>query len=119
MEATTRRRRPRPRPTARRESATSCAGRRSPARPRRRRATNLKNVPVIRVSPDVNTRAVTPAHSMPPLANIAVSTAYTTAVSTKNAVRNSNSLASICMSCPYLLAWGAAPTCSPRRASNG
>jgi hypothetical protein len=61
-------------------------------------------VPVIRVRPDVITSAVTPAHSTPPWANIAVSTAYTTADRMKNAVRNSNSLASMCMWCPYLLA---------------
>ncbi|SLE54203.1 Uncharacterised protein [Mycobacteroides abscessus subsp. massiliense] len=47
--------------------------------------------------PVVITMAVVPAHSTPPLAYMAVSTAYTTVARAKNPVRISKSRASICM----------------------
>jgi len=46
-------------------------------------------------TPAVSTSAVVPAHSIPPLPYSAVSTPYTTAARTKNAVRISNNLASM------------------------
>src|SRR5215831_4542228 len=67
---------------------------------------NRKNVAVMIARPPVSASAVVPAHSSPPVAKRQVKMPYRIAVKTKNAAMISNSLASMCIERPNLLALG-------------